>query len=204
VADQPRSANVVATSSEVADSARRSLLGHRGLTVWFTGLSGSGKSTVAYAVEQALMADGVATTVLDGDNLRTGINGDLGFSAQDRAEAVRRTGEVCRLMQQAGLVVLASLVSPFQADRDEVRARHGDGQFVEVFVDTPIEICEARDPKKLYARARAGEIPEFTGISSPYEAPLRPEVVVDTQQPLEECVAAVRAAINTAITIDRS
>ena len=196
--------HIIPQDFKIKKADREKLNGHKGKLIWFTGISGSGKSTIARKVEELLLARGKVAYVLDGDNLRTGINGDLGFSAQDRAEAVRRTGEVCRLMQQAGLVVLASLVSPFQADRDEVRARHGDGQFVEVFVDTPIEICEARDPKKLYARARAGEIPEFTGISSPYEAPLRPEVVVDTQQPLEECVAAVRAAINTAITIDRS
>ena len=195
-----RSTNVVTTSGDVDEQDRQKILGQRGLTVWFTGLSGSGKSTVAYGVEKALAAQGVAVTVLDGDNLRTGINGDLGFSAEDRAEAVRRTGEVCRLMQEAGLVVLASLVSPYRADRDMIRARHDEDRFVEVFVDTPLEVCEARDPKQLYARARAGEIGDFTGISAPYEAPEQPEVVVDTQRPLDECVAAVRSVINRAIT----
>jgi bifunctional enzyme CysN/CysC len=151
------------------------------VTVWLTGLSGSGKSTIAYAVEERLVAEGRAAYVLDGDNLRHGINSDLGFSKEDRTENIRRVGEVARLFADAGLVVLVPVISPYQADRDEVRRKHEEIglRFVEVFVDTPIEVCEQRDPKGLYARARAGEITGMTGIDDPYEAPVTPNVRVD-------------------------
>jgi bifunctional enzyme CysN/CysC len=152
----------------------------RGATVWLTGLSGSGKSTVAAACERALVDAGRPAYVLDGDNLRHGLNGDLGFSAADRAENVRRVGHVARLFADAGVVVLVPLISPYRADRDLVRALHLDADvpFVEVFVDTPIELCEQRDPKGLYAKARAGEITAFTGIDDPYEAPDAPDLVL--------------------------
>jgi bifunctional enzyme CysN/CysC len=152
----------------------------RGATVWLTGLSGSGKSTVAAACEAALVAWDRPAYVLDGDNVRLGLNGDLGFSAADRAENVRRVGHVARLMADAGIVVLVPLISPYRADRDQVRALHveADLPFIEVFVDTPIELCEQRDPKGLYAKARAGEITGFTGIDDPYEAPAAPELVL--------------------------
>jgi bifunctional enzyme CysN/CysC len=152
----------------------------RGATVWLTGLSGSGKSTVAMAVERSLVATGRPAYVLDGDNLRLGLNGDLGFSAADRAENVRRVGHVARLLADAGVVALVPLISPYRADRDLVRGLHAEAglPFVEVFVDTPIELCEQRDPKGLYARARAGEITGFTGIDDPYEAPASPELVL--------------------------
>ncbi len=152
----------------------------RDALIVFTGLSGSGKSTVATAVERQLLERGVATYLLDGDNLRYGLNGDLGFSAVDRAENVRRVGHVARLMADAGLVVLVPLISPYRADRDRVRAIHtaADLPFLEVFVDTPIELCEQRDPKGLYAKVRAGEITGFTGIDDPYEAPSSPELVL--------------------------
>jgi bifunctional enzyme CysN/CysC len=151
-----------------------------GATVWFTGLSGSGKSTVAHELERVLVHGGRPAYVLDGDNLRHGLNGDLGFSAGDRAENVRRVGHVARLMADAGVVALVPLVSPYRADRDLVRAMHDEAglPFLEVFVDTPIEECERRDPKGLYAKARAGEIKNFTGIDDPYEAPERPELTL--------------------------
>jgi bifunctional enzyme CysN/CysC len=151
-----------------------------GATIWFTGLSGSGKSTVAAACEARLVAFERPAYVLDGDNVRFGLNGDLGFSAADRAENVRRVGHVARLMADAGIVALVPLISPYRADRDLVRALHDAAglPFVEVFVDTPIELCEQRDPKGLYAKARAGEIKGFTGIDDPYEAPEHPELVL--------------------------
>ncbi|HZM30300.1 MAG TPA: adenylyl-sulfate kinase [Acidimicrobiales bacterium] len=161
-----------------------------GATVWFTGLSGSGKSTVAAEVERALVAAGRPAYLLDGDNLRHGINADLGFSAADRSENIRRVGEVARLFADAGVVALVPVISPYRADRDRARAIH-DGvglRFVEVFVDTPLEVCEARDPKGLYKLARAGEITGFTGIDDPYEAPLSPELVLVPEDglPLEQ------------------
>jgi bifunctional enzyme CysN/CysC len=151
---------------------------HRGATVWLTGLSGSGKSTVAVALEGLLVAAGQPAYRLDGDNLRHGLNVDLGFSAADRDENVRRAGEVAVLLADAGVVALVPLISPYRAGRDGARAAHGaaDLPFVEVFVDTPIELCEQRDPKGLYAKARAGEITGFTGIDDPYEAPVEPEL----------------------------
>jgi bifunctional enzyme CysN/CysC len=149
-----------------------------GATVWFTGLSGSGKSTVAVEVERALVARGRAAYLLDGDNLRHGLNVDLGFSPADRTENIRRVGEVARLFADAGVVALVPVISPYRADRDQVRAVHEAVglPFVEVFVDTPLEVCEARDPKGLYAKARAGEITGFTGIDDPYEPPATPDL----------------------------
>jgi bifunctional enzyme CysN/CysC len=152
----------------------------QGATIWFTGLSGSGKSTVAAACESRLVVEDRPAYVLDGDNIRHGLNGDLGFSAEDRAENVRRVGHVACLMADAGLVALVPLVSPYRADRDAVRRLHEAAglPFVEVYVDTPIELCEQRDPKGLYAKARAGELTGFTGIDDPYEAPEHPELVL--------------------------
>ncbi len=148
----------------------------QGMTVWLTGLSGSGKSSVAVELERRLVASGRPAYLLDGDNLRHGLNADLGFSAADRAENVRRVGEVARLLADAGVVAVVSLVSPYRADRDRVRAVHDEAglPFVEVFVDTPLAVCEARDPKGMYAKARAGEITGFTGVDDPYEAPAAP------------------------------
>lgn len=149
-----------------------------GATIWFTGLSGSGKSTVAAEVERALISAGRPAYLLDGDNLRHGLNGDLGFSAADRSENIRRVGEVARLFADAGVVALVPVISPYGADRDRVRAIHAAAgvPFVEVFVDTPLEVCESRDPKGLYAKARAGEIKGFTGIDDPYEPPEHPDL----------------------------
>lgn len=189
--DRPVSANIVRSHGQVTPDDRAAQLGHGAYTVWFTGLSGSGKSTLAYAVERSLIDRGVAAYVLDGDNIRFGLNRDLGFSAEDRTENIRRIGEVCRLFQDSGLVVLTAFISPYAADRDAVRAIHPEGRFIEVFVDTPLELCESRDVKGLYAKARAGEIPEFSGVSAPYEPPERPEIRVDTKLPLDECVRQI-------------
>ena len=191
MADEPVSKNIVRAEGRVTGADRVANFGHDARTVWFTGLSGSGKSTLAFAVEDALIARGVAAYVLDGDNIRFGLNRDLGFAPEDRTENIRRIGEVCRLFQDAGLIVLTAFVSPYRADRDAVRALHPEGTFTEVFVDTPLEVCEQRDVKGLYAKARAGEIPEFTGITAPYEAPGNPEIRVDTSRPLDTCVAEI-------------
>jgi bifunctional enzyme CysN/CysC len=166
--------------------------------VWFTGLSGSGKSTVASACERVLVDSGVHAYVLDGDNLRHGLNADLGFSAADRAENVRRVGHVARLLADAGVTALVPLISPYRTDRDLVRSLHESVglPFVEVFVDTPIDLCEQRDPKGLYAKARAGEITGFTGIDDPYEAPLTPELVL---RPTDGDAATMAAAVVAAL-----
>lgn len=174
--------NVTWHPGAVSRDERAGVTGGVGLTVWLTGLSGSGKSTIAHAVEEQLVDSGRAAYVLDGDNVRHGLNADLGFSAEDRAENVRRVGEVARLMADSGMVVLVPVISPYLADRASVRTAHGSAgiQFLEVFVDTPLEVCEARDPKGLYARARSGEITGMTGIDDPYEAPSAPELSLDT------------------------
>ena len=164
---------------QVDKPARAAALGQRPMLLWFTGLSGSGKSTVANLVEQALHRAGRHTYSLDGDNLRHGLNRDLGFTAQDRVENIRRVGEVARLMVDAGLIVLASFISPFRAERQMVRDLLGAGEFVEIYVETPLEVCAARDVKGLYAKAMRGEIANFTGVSSPYEAPEAPELTLD-------------------------
>ncbi len=156
-------------------------LGQRPAIAWFTGLSGAGKSSIANAADRALTEAGRHTMVLDGDNLRHGLNRDLGFSAADRAENIRRAAETARLMAEAGLVVVVSLISPFREERAMARRIAGDVPFLEVFIDTPLAVCEARDPKGLYDRARAGKIPDFTGISAPYEAPEAPDLVIRTQ-----------------------
>jgi bifunctional enzyme CysN/CysC len=175
------SPNVVWHESEVPRDERWRATGGHGATVWLTGLSGSGKSTVASALTALLTERGILSYTLDGDNLRHGLNGDLGFSADDRAENVRRVGEVARLFADAGVVALVPLISPYRAGRDHARALHVAARlpFFEVFVDTPIEVCEQRDPKGLYAKARAGEITGFTGIDDPYEAPAAPELVIE-------------------------
>jgi adenylylsulfate kinase len=174
----PPSANVVWHHGLVDTAARERHLGQKGAVVWLTGLSGSGKSTIARHAERLLIEAGHAAYVLDGDNLRHDLNADLGFSPADRAENVRRVGAVARLFADAGVLCLAAFVSPYRADRDAVRARLPAGRFVEVHVATPLAVCEERDPKGLYARARAGDIPDFTGISAPYEPPLDPELVL--------------------------
>jgi bifunctional enzyme CysN/CysC len=185
---------VVWHEGAVTRELRAAVTGGPGATVWLTGLSGSGKSTIAHRVEELLVSGGRAAYVLDGDNVRHGLNADLGFSAVDRAENVRRVGEVARLLADAGLVVLAPLISPYRTDRAGVReAHHAVGiRFLEVHVSTPIEVCEARDPKGLYALARAGELTGFTGVDDPYEPPERPDLVLDASTaPLDTCADAV-------------
>jgi len=200
----PVGTNLHRTAGRVDEATRRALLGHSGATVWFTGLSGSGKTTVANAVEAALIGRGVLASVLDGDNVRHGLNRDLGFSPEDRTENIRRVGEVCRLMADAGVVVLASFISPYAADRDQVRAAHEGVPYLEVFVDTPLEVCESRDVKGLYAKARTGEIPEFSGISAPYEAPSSPDVRIDTTaHDVDASAEIVIAALEAAGVISR-
>jgi adenylylsulfate kinase len=192
VSDEGRARNLVRSPSQVDGDARRRRLGHGAATVWFTGLSGSGKSTLARAVELALFERGVLVYLLDGDNIRHGLCADLGFSARDRRENIRRIAEVARLLNDAGVVALTAFISPYREDRDAARARLAPGTFLEIHVDCPLQVCEQRDVKGLYRRARAGEIPEFTGVSAPYEPPQRPELRVHTaEQSLDTCVAQV-------------
>ncbi|MHC2107064.1 adenylyl-sulfate kinase [Methylobacterium sp. CM6246] len=166
-------------------------LGQRPAIAWLTGFSGSGKSSIANSVDRALIQNGRHTMVIDGDNLRHGLNRDLGFSAADRGENVRRAAETARLMAEAGLIVIVSLISPFREERAAARAIAGDITFLEIFIDTPLSLCEARDPKGLYSRARAGMITDFTGVSAPYEAPIMPDLAVTTQN----CTVAQSAAL---------
>ena len=187
-----RAAHIVPSAGRVSPQTRAQLLGHRALTVWFTGLPGSGKSTLARAAEAELAAAGVFACVLDGDNLRFGLNADLGFSPEDRAENIRRAGEVAALLHRYGAVVLAAFISPYRQDRDRVRNLHPAGAFMEVFVDAPLDVCEERDPKGLYAKARAGAISDLTGVSAPYEAPAEAELHVRTA---DTDVATASAAI---------
>jgi len=192
----PKSDNLTPSPSHVSRADRAALLRHRSVTLWLTGLSGSGKSTLARALEQELVSRGVLAYVLDGDNVRDGLCADLGFSPEDRVENIRRVGEVAKLMNDAGVLVLTAFISPYRDDRARVRAALPPGEFLEVFVDCPLEICERRDPKGLYRKARAGAIAEFTGISAPYEPPDAPELRVATgTQPLAESVHALLAAL---------
>ncbi|AHM75653.1 adenylyl-sulfate kinase [Yersinia hibernica] len=178
----PADENIVWHPHAVTRKDREQQHGHQGVVLWFTGLSGSGKSTLAGALEQALFARGVSTYLLDGDNVRHGLCRDLGFSDADRRENIRRVGEVAKLMVDAGLVVLTAFISPHRAEREMVRDMLALGQFIEVFVDTPLEICEARDPKGLYKKARAGELRNFTGIDSVYEFPEHPDIHLQGEQ----------------------
>jgi adenylylsulfate kinase len=195
-AQAPTSTNVVWHNATVTRARREAQNGHRGTIIWFTGLSGSGKSTLAHAVEEALHQQGCKTIVLDGDNVRHGLCGDLGFSEKDRQENIRRIGEMAKLFVEAGIIVLTAFISPYSADRRRVRAMVEQDDFTEIYCDTPIEICEARDVKGLYKKARAGEITEFTGISSPYEIPQTPELILNTGTlTLEVCVQKVMREI---------
>ena len=199
VTNQGASTNIAWHHASVDRAARAEQRGHRSAILWFTGLSGSGKSTLANAVNEALFDRGLACYVLDGDNIRHGLCKDLGFSDADREENIRRIGEVSKLFLDAGVVVLTAFVSPFKADRDRARALVADGDFVEIHCAADLAVCEERDTKGLYAKARAGEIKEFTGISSPYEAPENPELRVDTgSQTLEQSVEQVLAHLSSA------
>jgi bifunctional enzyme CysN/CysC len=185
-----RATNIHLQALLVDKTARVRLNGHRPAILWFTGLSGSGKSTIANIVERELHTHGAHTYMLDGDNVRHGLNRDLGFTDADRVENIRRVGEVARLFVDAGAIVLCSFISPFRAERRMVRELVAAGEFVEIHVDTPLEVCKQRDPKGLYARALEGKIKNFTGIDSPYEPPEHPEIVVDTSKGSAEDVAA--------------
>lgn len=191
-AQRPVSTNVVWHDPAVTRARREALNGHRGVILWFTGLSGSGKSTLAHAVEEELHFRGCRTFVLDGDNVRHGLCGDLGFSAQDRQENIRRIGEMAKMFMEAGVIVLTAFISPYCADRERVRGIVEPGDFIEIYCDTPIEICELRDVKGLYKKARAGQLAEFTGITSPYEEPENCELTVNTGTvDLDNCVQQV-------------
>lgn len=172
--------NLYPIQTKVSTEQRQQLLKQKAILIWFTGLSGSGKSTLAVQLEAQLYAKGFATYLLDGDNVRTGLNKDLSFGDEGRIENIRRIGEVSKLMLDAGLIVLSAFISPFKTDRDQVKQIVGAENYVEVFVDTPLEICEQRDVKGLYKKARAGEVKNFTGIDSPYEQPEQPDVVIPT------------------------
>ncbi len=189
---QQKSDNITWHAGVHTRETREQILGQHGVTLWFTGLSGSGKSTVAREVERLLAQRGRHVYTLDGDNVRYGLCRDLGFSPEDRTENIRRIGEVCKLFTDAGTLTLAAFVSPYRADRQQVRGLLASGDFVEVYVAADLSVCESRDPKGLYKKARAGEIPEFTGISAPYEAPEQPELALRTDQ---EDVAASAARV---------
>lgn len=197
----PKSSNITRSEGLIDAEARNLRSGHGSCTVWFTGLSGSGKSTLALALEAELHSRKVWSYVLDGDNIRFGLNRDLGFSAADRTENIRRVGEVARLFCDSGLIVLTAFISPYLRDRELVRSLHTPSTFMEVYLNTPLEECERRDEKGLYRKASNGEIEEFTGISAPYEPPVDPELVVDTRRPLKECVNEVLAMLSSRRTI---
>ncbi|MBU0689911.1 MAG: adenylyl-sulfate kinase [Gammaproteobacteria bacterium] len=189
---EQKSSNVVWHNATVTRKRREEMNGHGGVILWFTGLSGAGKSSLSHAVEEALHSMGCHTFVMDGDNVRHGLCADLGFSSEDRVENIRRVGEMSKLFIEAGVIVLTAFISPFRSDRERVRSLVPHGDFMEIFCSTPLEVCEERDVKGLYKRARAGEIKEFTGISSPYEAPVDPELVVETGKlSIEDSVAKV-------------
>jgi bifunctional enzyme CysN/CysC len=192
---KPKSANLGTVEHRVGEEDRARRNGHRGGILWFTGLSGAGKSTLAVELERALFEKGFQVALLDGDNVRKGLSADLGFSPGDRAENIRRIGEVAALFAEAGMIVVTAFISPYRADRDRIRAQH-PAYFHEVFIHAPLEVCEKRDTKGLYRKARAGEIREFTGISAPYEPPLSPELVVATAEArVDECLARLMSFV---------
>lgn len=184
--------NVVRHHATVTRDRREAMNRHRSAILWFTGLSGAGKSTLAHAVEEQLHRMGCRTFVLDGDNVRHGLCGDLGFSAADRVENIRRIGEVAKLFMEAGVIVLTAFISPFREDRNKVRAMVRPGEFIEIYCQCPLDVCEQRDVKGLYKKARAGEISQFTGVSSAYEPPVAPELTLNTaEMNLHDCVQKV-------------
>nr|WP_083941098.1 adenylyl-sulfate kinase [Pseudoduganella violaceinigra] len=183
-------------SFNVSRRQREEMHGHRGAVVWFTGLSGAGKTTLARAIEQRLFLDGCQAVLLDGDILRQGLCSDLGFSPAERSENIRRAGETARLLADTGAIVLAAFISPLRADRDRVRAMQAEGDFIEAWCRCPLDVCEQRDVKGLYRRARAGEVTQFTGVSAPYEVPLAPELSLDTADgSLADCIELVLAEL---------
>lgn len=187
--DKTTNQNIVWHEPSVYRYDREEMNGHKSVIVWFTGLSGAGKSTLAHTLEDYLHRNKVRTYVLDGDNIRKGLCNDLGFSKEDRTENIRRIGEVSKLMMEAGIIVLSAFISPFIKDRNIVRHLVENGEFIEVYCDASLDVCESRDPKGLYKKAREGEIIEFTGISSPYETPENPEIILDTVNfSVKECI----------------
>ena len=193
----PKSRNITWSHSLVTRQEREERQGHTGAILWFTGLSGSGKSTLSQAVERKLFERGCQTYILDGDNVRFGLNRDLGFSPEDRTENIRRIGEVAKLFMDSGAIVLTAFISPYRTDRDANRELVAEGEFLEIYAKCSLEECENRDPKGLYKKARAGEIPEFTGISAPYEEPLTAEIVVETDTAdVDACVEAIIAQLH--------
>lgn len=197
--------NIIWHNSAITKEDRQNMHGHKSFMVWFTGLSGSGKSTVANALQYELYKKGMSVYLLDGDNLRHGINKNLGFTESDRKENIRRTAEVGKLFVDAGIVVFAALISPFEDDRQNARNIVGDAEFVEVYVKCPIQECESRDPKGLYKKARKGEIKQFTGIDQPYEEPVNPEITIDTSKlTVNEAVAALVAYLDKNLLLKRS
>ncbi len=187
-----KATNITWHEAAITKGERRAQNGHGSCVLWFTGLSGSGKSTIANAFSSYLYKQGISEYVLDGDNIRHGLNKDLGFTDEDRTENIRRIGEVAKLFVDSGTIVTTAFISPFRSDREQVRALFEEGEFIEVFVDCPLDECERRDPKQLYAKARRGEIKDFTGIDSPYEAPKAPELTIASHQvTIEEAVKEI-------------
>jgi adenylylsulfate kinase len=190
--DLSKSSDTVWHHATVTRARREQLNGHRGSVIWFTGLSGAGKSTIAHEVEERLHRFGARTFVFDGDNVRHGLCADLGFSREDRSENIRRIGEMAKLFVEAGVISLTAFISPFRRDRERVRQLSGDRDFIEIYCHCPIEVCESRDTKGLYRRARMGAVNDFTGVSSPYEPPEHPDIILDTgSENLETCVNRV-------------
>ena len=181
MADQ-KATNITWHSGAITNEDRERLLNQKGIVIWYTGLSGSGKSTLAHAVEEKLFESGHISYVLDGDNIRHGLNKNLGFSPEDREENIRRIGEVSKLFADAGTIAMTAFISPYRTDRDKARELVPEGRFIEVYVKVPLDVAESRDPKGLYKKARAGEIKEFTGIDAPYEEPLNAELIIDTSE----------------------
>ena len=189
--------HIIPFHSSISKADRNKQNNHKTVLLWFTGLSGAGKSTLAHAIEERLFAQGIRTYVLDGDNIRHGLNKDLGFSPEDRRENIRRIGELAKLFMDAGLIVLTAFISPYRADREIVRHLVGEGEFIEIYVKCPVEVCEQRDTKGLYEKARSGEIKSFTGISAPYEEPLNPHIVLETDKlTIEEAVDKLFQRLN--------
>jgi bifunctional enzyme CysN/CysC len=200
----PKSTNILTVPHRVRAHDRAATNRHRGGILWFTGLPGAGKSTLALELERVLFANSYQAYTLDGDNVRHGLSADLGFSPEDRAENIRRVGEVAALFADAGMVVITAFISPYRADRDRVRAAHAE-HFYEIYINAPLHVCEARDPKGHYRLARAGQIKDFTGISAPYEPPLAPALeILSGEWSIERCLAELLGFVEARLSLDRS